>query len=216
MQVSSSRIALGSGARDALQSATREIHERLHSHFAFQRLTAGSITAPEYRALLARLYGFHHPLEIAILRRLETTAQAHIDLEFDHRKRAHLLASDLTFLGLTELELANLPLCPVPESHDRIGRVLGCLYVKEGATLGGRVLARRVDNLFPPGDLGGRRFFSGLPDDGALWRRFCAVIELPIFHVDIDDMVSAASETFAMFEDWMSGTEINFVPLRSK
>jgi heme oxygenase len=50
------------GARDALRRATQDIHERLHGHIVFRRVLDRSITRDEYRALLARLYGFHRRL----------------------------------------------------------------------------------------------------------------------------------------------------------
>ena len=53
----------GSGmVRARLQCATGDIHESLHRHPKFVRLMGGVLTKPEYSELLARLYGFHHPL----------------------------------------------------------------------------------------------------------------------------------------------------------
>lgn len=125
-------------------------------------------------------------------------------LQLDGRRRAHLLATDLAFLGWSDREVDALPLCVIPRPLDTSGRIAGSLYVKEGALLGGRVLARKLDILLEPG-LNGRRFFAGSEHDSELWRNFCSAIEAPVFADHIGDMVTAACETFELFEQWISG-----------
>jgi len=98
------------GARDALRRATQDIHERLHGHIVFRRLLDRSITRAEYRALLARLYGFHRPLETA----LSAHADVRPDLEMGRRRRAHLLVADLKALGLGDADIAVLPFAAMP------------------------------------------------------------------------------------------------------
>ena len=53
-------------ARDRLRNATTETHRRLHSQSCFVRLMNGSQTVADYRQLIARLYGFHAPLEASL------------------------------------------------------------------------------------------------------------------------------------------------------
>ena len=53
-------------ARSALREVTRDVHERLHGHPAFQRVLDATVDASGYGTLLTRLYGFHKPLEEAL------------------------------------------------------------------------------------------------------------------------------------------------------
>ena len=74
------------------------------------------------------------------------------------RRRSALLLDDLAFLGAPA---APLPAPPVLPALRSAAQALGCLYVTEGSTLGGRELARRLDHLLPPGSDAGRRFLLG-------------------------------------------------------
>jgi heme oxygenase len=82
---------------------------------------------------------------------------------------------DLATLGLDDGAIAALPRCTsLPQPSSAAG-LLGCLYVREGATLGGAVLAARVAHL--ASDANGRRFFLGAGDHQRGWRTCCAAIE---------------------------------------
>ena len=185
------------GARDALRAATRAVHARLHRHPGFLALVDGTLSLAAYRGLLLRLYGFHRPLEDALL-----SAPRHWWLRLDPspRRRAHRLADDLVALGLETGELARIPRAPSPLIRCA-AHLFGCPYVREGATLGGRALAPSLDRLLGPGQAG-RQFFSGRVDDGALWGEFCATLERT-GNRHLPTIVDAACATFAGFEAWL-------------
>ena len=95
---------------------------------------------------------------------------------------------------------------PAPRSA---AQALGCLYVIEGSTLGGRELARRLDHLLPPGSDAGRRFLLGHgPRHGTMWREFCAALEqcgdTPEGRAE---MTGAALAAFAVFGDWFAAVQ---------
>ena len=69
--------------------------------------------------------------------------------------------------------------------------------------LGGRVLAGKLDHLLGT-RLEGRRFFSGSDGDAALWRACCSAIDRIADRGELDAMISAARETFEIFERWMT------------
>ena len=50
------------------RAATRAVHDRLHESAQFAAILAGTVDATSYRRLLLKLYGFHKPLEDALLR----------------------------------------------------------------------------------------------------------------------------------------------------
>ena len=104
-----------------IREATRDIHERLHDHTSFGALLARTITREEYRALLEALYGFHQPLETALVAHAD--GQAH--LRMIERRRAHLLIDDLSALGRSRI--ADLPMALPPARLGEPSRFLGSL-----------------------------------------------------------------------------------------
>lgn len=183
-------------AREALRTATCEVHERLHEHPRLKPLSDGSIGLADYRDVLARLYGFHAAAEAAFVR---FAYRAPVDMAA--RRRTPLLREDLLALEVEATAIDALPLCPDLPPIDDTPALLGCAYVVEGSTLGGRMLAAAVAPLLGGTDAG-RRFLLGYGDrHGAMWRAFVAAIEdvPPSRH---DGMVAAAVATFAAFERW--------------
>jgi heme oxygenase len=83
-------------------------------------------------------------------------------------------------------------------------RTNGCtgMYVREGATLGGRILARKLGGVLGPGH-NGRRFFAGSPDDGHHWGELCATLERAETRHHLPAIIGAANATFAALEDWL-------------
>ncbi len=175
-----------------LRAATQAPHERLHLHAGFALVKNGTISAAAYQALLIRLYGFYHPFERAI---------------GQDRIRTHWLESDLAWSGLDAASFPRLRLCADIPSYGCAARRLGALYVAEGSALGGRQLCRGLDRLLGLESRDGRRFFAGRgADTGPAWAEFldrlAAVGQEPAGHTAL---VSAAVETFEVFEIWLNG-----------
>lgn len=193
----------GTNVRSALREATREVHERLHQHPNFAALLDGTLTVTSYRRLLARLYGFHRPYEDVLL---SLPSQWWHGLNPEPRRRAYRLAEDLAALGLTSSELSALPFVP-PPAIECCEELLGCLYVREGATLGGRVLARRLEPMCWPNGAG-RSFFSGTAQDSMLWAELCLALDRIGNKQNISAMTGAACATFAAFEAWLNSDHL--------
>jgi heme oxygenase len=191
---------MGTSARDALRAATGAVHERLHGLKGFARLAEGRIGLAEYRALLARLHGFHAALEAALAAGPGVSAWG-IDLV--ERRRSPLLAADRAALG----DEAPPDPAPIP-APDSAAAAMGWLYVSEGSTLGGLHLARALDPLLGEATEG-RRFLLGHgARHGAMWRECCAAIEAcgaePGRRAA---MVAGAVTGFLAFEDWFGGAD---------
>jgi heme oxygenase len=156
----------------ALKQATAEHHERLERRVDIQA-RVGSRDA--YRDLLERFYGFYRPLE----RRLEPFG---LPVE----PKLPLLVADLAELGADPDELPLAARVPDVRSERD---ALGVLYVLEGATLGGAVIAKLARR-----ELGVTAAFFGAygRDKARRWREFGAVVERH---------GAAASAAVACFED---------------
>ncbi len=163
------------------------------------------MTLPDYRALLARLYGFHWPLE----RGLRLTAVEILDgFDVRARERSPDLRRDLLALGMTPTEIDLLPLCDGLLPVQKNAELLGQLYVVEGAGLGGRVLAAKLEGILNDENTEGRRFFSGrTPPDPLPWPVFCRWLERPCARADVGVVVASALTTFQTMAQWLSEGE---------
>ena len=189
-----------SGARDRLRAATHDVHMRLHAQTSFAQLAEGTIDGVSYKSLLALLYGFHAPLELALV---QASNSLGFDVEMDRRRRVHLLHDDLKALRMTEAQITALPcIIGLPPLKTR-GKLMGALYVREGSTLGGRVLARRLDGLLGSNSLHGRLFLAGDRGEPQLWQRCCSLVEEVAATGNLDDIIQAAIDTFAALETWL-------------
>lgn len=182
--------------RATLRAATHAVHVRLHRHPALAGVMSGTIGLASYRRLLIRLYGFHKPLEDAIL---AAPARWHRALALDRRRRVYRLESDLAHLGV---RIARLPYASPPATGTD-SQLLGTLYVREGAMLGGGVMARKLDALFHDTP-DGRRFLAGTTEDTQLWYHFCDVLERVGKGADVAEICAAAAGTFAALEAWLT------------
>jgi heme oxygenase (biliverdin-IX-beta and delta-forming) len=199
--------------RSSVAPSRREVHERLTSlrrhtapyHDKLERTVdihdrLGS--SNRYADLLARLYGFYEPFE-AELDRAVTRWELPIDV--DARRKVPLIACDLAALGSPRSAVDSLPRCvglPRPTSP---AIALGCLYVIEGATLGGRIIARQVERRLGFGLRDGASFFHGYGDDtGPRWQAFCSLIATVSCSTAAEDAILAgAIETFIAYDRWL-------------
>lgn len=176
-----------------LKSETETVHRALERHVDLGR----RLSSPErYRDLLVRWYGFHVEWEPHI----EAALGAHPVLH--GRRKAHLLADDLHQLGIDSSDLADAPRCPMPPLRND-SEAFGALYVIEGATLGGAVIAKQVRRRLGFTPTKGCSFFQCYGDHiGARWKEFGAHAEtFPA--QDPDSSVRAAQTMFRTLHDWL-------------
>jgi heme oxygenase (biliverdin-IX-beta and delta-forming) len=195
-----------SAARDALREATHDVHMRLHRHPSFAQLAEGTIDLKGYSSLMGRLYGFHAPLEAALvtgLQSLESNRTFMTD-EMGRRLRVHRLREDLRTLQMTDVQIDALPRISHDWALSNLGRFAGALYVREGATLGGRVLARGLDGLLGAGHDHGRTFLAGDVEEKSLWQRCCVLIDEVAADGHLDDTIASALATFDALENWLA------------
>lgn len=191
------------GVRARLRAATAAWHQALERQLD---LLGPGLDTASYRRLLAMLYGFHAPLETRLCR----AAALAPDLGVPPPRRAHLLARDLAALGMPRAAVRALPRCPSLPRLERPEHVAGCLYVIEGSVLGGRLIAREVERRLGLDAARGASFFhAGSADGNRRWRRLVAALERSAGDgAAVDEMATAARETFASLSRWASRCEV--------
>jgi heme oxygenase len=192
-----SRATVFMSPLEALRRATAESHLRLEAMSGQTRLLAPDFTLAEYRCALERMYGFYEPLGRALsAHEHATTWGARV------AQRADLLRCDLLGLGSTAADVDGLARCtqlPLPDTPDR---ALGCAYVFEGSTLGGRVIFKHLARVFPQRADVPLSFFAGDGErTGDNWRCFCAALNGAA--ANVDEVCAAACSAFDAMAAWL-------------
>jgi heme oxygenase len=183
--------------RRRLKRETTAAHQHLEAQFG---LLDPSLDLQRYRRVLETFYGFYIPVEIDVTR----LASMESPLGFPLRARAELIQCDLLALGRSSAELAALPLCSDRPELSCFEDLAGCLYVLEGACLGGQVLIPLLRRRLGLAKRSGAAFFAG--DEERTLPRWTAVIAwldgLPRTGASTAKIISAAQATFSAFARW--------------
>lgn len=116
---------------ERLRRETRELHEAIERDVDIARCLQ---SRDAYRSLLTRWWGVLAVTEPAMAAVLDPGL-------FAHRRKIELLRCDLKRLGLSAADIASIPLCNAATPRSE-AEALGVLYVLEGSTLGGQIIAR--------------------------------------------------------------------------
>lgn len=178
-----------------LRARTDNAHRRLEQVI---RVEARLADPAQYTALLQCFLGIYRPLE----QRLEDSFPHGIaELDLHTRRKSHWLEQDLCVLAAQpSVESNDLP--PL-QTEDQ---ALGCMYVLEGSTLGGQMIARMArETLGLDTDSGGRFFHGYGSETGARWRAFGTAANAAARSAEV--VIQSAEATFAAFERWAARPE---------
>ena len=154
-----------------LKMATSASHTALEDQLP---LMNADLTREDYFQFVSRFFGFYAPLEVQLL----ASPQWH-QLAFDYapRQKTPRLAQDLLALGRSDAALAATPRCTDLPACTTAEQLLGCLYVIEGATLGGRSITRHLQTQLGLTPESGGAFFDGYGvQTGSHWKAFCTML----------------------------------------
>ncbi len=198
-----------------LRLETRSEHDAVEQ---LLDLIGDSLTREGYRDRLKQFYGFYGPIEQALRTRCGSGDQgpgesAGVAWSLAARQalllrlnKSALLQQDLHHLGV---RTGTLPLCRELPALETQTEVLGCLYVLEGATLGGRLITQHVRTTFDITPATGGSFFEGYGDaTGRMWQamRHLLVSSAPDTPTG-NAIVANAIVTFACLRRWCEPDE---------
>jgi len=179
-----------------LRAETREQHDKIEQTLL---LMDDDLTPEKYRRRLEQFYGFYRPVEEQILNDHGPISQW---LSVEQRRKLPLLETDLKALG--QPADTSLPRCVKLPPLISAAECFGCLYVLEGATLGGVIISRHIESRLGLSPKSGGAFFCGYGEQtGAMWQQFRAAITA--FSADAgeqDVIVASARATFEALQDW--------------
>ncbi len=184
-----------------LREDTAEAHQSMEDTPVMRSLLAGTLSRSGYKALLEDIYSLAAPLEAAAAAHPLWTRATNFD--FRRRLKSGRLLQDIAFLqGIPPKDLTIAPRTVRLPDVGSDARLLGALYVIEGASLGGRVILKQLTDLYGYTAEAAACFYAGYGHDtGQRWREWCAFVEdySRDRKLDAQEMLSAALETFGCF-----------------
>ncbi|MDQ2770388.1 MAG: biliverdin-producing heme oxygenase [Bacteroidota bacterium] len=176
-----------------LRLETKPFHDAVEANPFNRALTAGTVTPADTARFLARMYGFVLPYETALR---QQAANFGPEWQLEQRYRAHFIPADLATLGY----VAEPPICSALPPLETRAQLLGAMYVLEGSTLGGQVIARQL----AAAGIGGRTFFGSRAErTGPLWKQLTQLLE-PAAADAPEAVVASAILTFQTLAAWLS------------
>jgi heme oxygenase len=150
----------------------------------------------EYVACLQRIYGVVAAWE----ERVAKIAPEWLRPTLLARQRCRLLKQDLTWFGVVEKDDSR----PTLPEMNNLPSLFGTMYVMEGSTLGGQLIARHVEAALHLSGGRGNSYFRGHGSQtGPLWKEFCEMLKLRIADEQTDAVVVSAKAMFSTFGMWM-------------
>jgi len=153
----------------------------------------------DYVRMLNWLYGFYAPIEARIREYL--TGDVFPDML--KRSRAEYLLWDMQASGFDTLPPDT---CTALPHSDSFARALGALYVLEGSTLGGRIIAGMLSRQL---DSPALTFFNSYgAETGNMWQSFKDFLNRPRPAAQQEEIIETAIETFITFKNWIDKHEL--------
>jgi heme oxygenase len=188
------------GAIAALRSATWPSHQRLEKRLDVK---ARFSNIGAYREHLEKMWGFCAALE----RQVAPGALADALPDYPSRRKLPFLTRDLLALGKDSDSIAKLAHCVGLPACPDTARAFGCVYVLEGATLGGRTLLPLVESRLGITAQTGASFLASYGENvPSMWRAFGAALDAWCIGPEQTAAAArAAVDTFDALEIWLCG-----------
>lgn len=181
---------------EQLREHTRPAHLALESHPLLQRLLSPRLTESEYGQVLQAFLTFYQRLEPALGPAAAALLKRHPSPDYSYSPRTAVLVDDCRALGIPFEGFVPHPIGLCLDGGD--AQLLGVLYVIEGSTQGGRVIAKHLAQTLGVNEHSGARFFNRhrWDDSWSAFRRWFDTDLADLFQEDFRCMVEGADRTF--------------------
>lgn len=183
---------------ELLKKETKVNHQQLEKALVKQMRLIN--TKGEYIKLLQLFYGYFGALEEKINEFIlpHNLEEEH---EFQRRKTKKIVEDIDVYSGVIPEKATDEDL---PEITNQL-QAFGALYVIEGSTLGGKVIAKMMQRQMETDAIEGFTFFHGYGDETeSRWASFKELLNKQATDIsEKEKVVKAADETFAKFQMWV-------------
>ena len=194
-------VSVTTRLRERLRLETDDIHQRLHRNPAMLRLMSDECTHSHYLDVLKAFFIFYTQSEDFYrgLPSAQRFAQEAKPLEW--------LQKDFSVAGIDSSTLAAQALAlekyrvDYTNSEPTLATYLGYLYVKQGSTLGGQMISKRLHKTLALDAGQTQHFFYGFgADTGIKWQKFLEYLSDAESKLSADDVVLSARNHFLNLE----------------
>ncbi|MEK7434243.1 MAG: biliverdin-producing heme oxygenase [Cyanobacteriota bacterium] len=182
-----------------IREKTLQYHDEF-TGWAF-KIFNGTISIEEYKNALKVFYGFYKPVE----EKMNVGNDKDFTLDMLKRIKLNLLINDMKNLGITQEEIDKIECCTdLPEMNNQ-AQLLGCMYVIEGATLGGQLVGGKLEEFLKLDGKGSEFFFSYKENTRPFWKEFMDYINEYSEKTSIEDpIIDSSHEMYMKFNKWLA------------
>lgn len=181
---------------DKLKEETKSAHQNVEK-VLIQELKALS-SKQDYANLLNRLYHFY----VSVEKQLHDIIDTNTIPDIEKRKHVHRIVQDIKSIDYSIQNQGNFQ---APLNIPSLSHALGTLYVIEGSTLGGQIISKMLQKQLNLKDDSAISYFKSYGDKTALmWQDFKIYISALEEHINENDMIAGAKNTFKSLENWLS------------
>jgi heme oxygenase len=175
---------------EELRKRTSDAHQALETKLL--TIIRDIKSTSDYVSFLKLMYGYYAAIE----EKLDTYIP---QMGIEHRRTPGRLLDDLRQYEHTSevLFCRDLPVI------DSFAAALGGMYVVEGSTLGGPIIARLIASQLGLNDNSTLTFFAGQPESSQSWNAFKKNFSRPFEEVEKVSLIRAANHTFVTFSNWI-------------
>lgn len=177
-----------------LKERTSIQHSQIENTPLVSKLINKTITLSEYQLLIRKFYGYIAPCE-------ELIQKLTCRYLLIQREKSLCLLSDLAVFGIEKHSVEFSCYLPQLKTYEQ---VLGYMYVMEGSTLGGQIIAKMLQetlNLTP--ENGASYFYGYGKNTRNKWAEFCQLLDERKHNEHTKEIIIAASQTYSTLNNWM-------------
>lgn len=176
---------------DQLRESTQPSHQALEKKMV--SLIRKIRTRQDYVKFLKLMYGYYSALE----RRVQEYVS---EMEIGKRRKAERLLEDISYFESTSDPALCSELPPI-RSH---AEALGAMYVMEGSTRGGKIIAQMIEGQAGINGPSGFSFFNAYGEEnGRMWEEFKVFLNRPFDEMEKLNLILTANRTFITFYNWI-------------
>ncbi|RMZ59403.1 heme oxygenase [Chryseobacterium nematophagum] len=171
-----------------LKRNTAEYHDAAEKLFNSEKIFNRTFTLEDYKKIIVTNYVMLLNSEDKIFNSLSSTYEG--KLQLIERKKLFLIEMDLESLSVKE----TTPSYDI--EFDDENEALGALYVIEGSTLGGRVIAKQLSKTEGFENITFNFFGCYHENTGSMWKAFKEVLDTNVKKENYNEVLSGAKKLY--------------------
>lgn len=172
-----------------LKQNTAEYHDAAEKLFNSEKIFNKTFTLDDYKKIIHTNYLMLLHSEDKIFSRL--SGKYSEKLQLNERKKLSLIEKDVESLSLEYKEVSDKP--DFTNEHE----ALGAMYVIEGSTLGGNVIARQLSKTGGFDTVNFNFFGCYQENTGPMWKNFKEVLDAEVAEENYPEVLSGARKLYS-------------------